>query len=63
MSRMMTCPDEHELLVVATGEPAAAAIVEHLEGCEDCRERVDRLRAELTALRRDFNDKIALRST
>ncbi len=63
MSRMMTCPDEHELLVVATGEPAAVAIDEHLEGCEECRERVDRLRAELSALRREFHDKMELRST
>jgi predicted anti-sigma-YlaC factor YlaD len=59
MSRILICPDEHELLVVATGEPAADAIDEHLEGCPDCRQRVERLRAELAALRRDFQDQTA----
>ncbi len=62
MSRTTTCPDEHELLGVATGEPAAHAIAGHLAGCPDCRGRVDRLRAELVALRRDFDDRTHLPS-
>jgi eukaryotic-like serine/threonine-protein kinase len=63
MSRILTCPDEHELLVVATGEPAAAAIDEHLESCPGCRQRLERLRAELAALRRDFEEKVDSPST
>ncbi len=54
MAPILTCPDENELLPVATGEPAVAAIEQHLEGCPDCRDRLERLRAELTALRRDL---------
>jgi predicted Ser/Thr protein kinase len=62
MSRTTTCPDEHELLGVATGESAVDAIAGHLAGCLDCRGRVDRLRAELVALRRDFDDRTHLPS-
>jgi predicted Ser/Thr protein kinase len=51
MAVISTCPDEYELLPVATGEPAGEAIGAHLDVCEDCRDRVERLRAELSALR------------
>ncbi len=51
MSRILTCPEEHELLTVATGEVVATAIEEHLEACPACRNRVERLRAELEAVR------------
>jgi hypothetical protein len=54
MAAISTCPDEPELLAVATGEPAGAAMERHLDACPDCRERVERLRAELMALRQDF---------
>ncbi len=54
MAAILTCPDEHELLPIATGEPAGAAIAQHLEACPDCRNRVEQLRAELTALRLDL---------
>ncbi len=54
MSPMLTCPDEHELLAVATGEPMEDSIEGHLASCPDCRRQVERLRAELAALRRDL---------
>ena len=56
MAAISTCPDEHELLPVATGEPAGEAIERHLDACPICRKRVELLRAELTALRRDLGD-------
>jgi hypothetical protein len=56
MTAISTCPDEHELLPVATGEPAGEAIGRHLEACPICRGRMDLLRAELAALRHDLGD-------
>jgi tRNA A-37 threonylcarbamoyl transferase component Bud32 len=50
MSTISTCPDEDELLPIATGEPADEDLAAHLGECEICRERVDRLRAEVAAL-------------
>ena len=41
MGPILTCPEEGELLAVATGEPTVVAIAQHLEGCPDCRERVE----------------------
>jgi predicted Ser/Thr protein kinase len=58
MAPIPACPDEHELLPVATGDPALEAIEQHLAGCPDCRERVERLRAGLAALRRDFEGAV-----
>lgn len=46
------CPEEHELLVLASEGTADAAVRAHLEGCPDCRERLARLNAELATLRR-----------
>jgi serine/threonine protein kinase len=63
MTAISTCPDEHELLPVALGEPAGEAIEAHLAGCPACRERVERLRAELTALRSDLGDVATPAST
>ncbi len=63
MASIRTCPDEHELLPVATGEPAVATIEQHLESCPDCRNRLERLRAELTALRRDLEGGVTPVST
>ena len=54
MGPILTCPDEHELLAVATGEPTEDSIEVHLASCPDCRQQVERLRAELAALRRDL---------
>jgi hypothetical protein len=33
MTAISTCPDEPELLPVATGEPAGEAIARHLDAC------------------------------
>ena len=63
MSRIATCPEEHELLVMATGEPTAAELDKHLEVCSDCLNRLARLRAELVALRRDFKGRANSQST
>lgn len=57
MAPIPTCPDEAQILPVAAGDPAGDALREHLEGCPDCRERVEQLRAELEALRRDVENK------
>jgi serine/threonine protein kinase len=56
-SSTLTCPDEHELLPLATGEPAAEAIEQHLAVCENCQERLGRLRAELASLRQDLQGR------
>jgi hypothetical protein len=50
MSAISTCPDEDELLPVATGEPADEDLAAHLRDCAACRERLDRLRAWLAAI-------------
>src|SRR5262249_38283912 len=56
-------PEEHELLPVATGELAIEAIQGHLDSCPTCRERVEQLRAELTALRLDLEGGVIPAST
>ncbi len=63
MTAISTCPDEPELLPVATGEPAGDAIERHLDACPICRGRVELLRAELTALRHDLGDEVKPPST
>src|SRR5262245_14472504 len=45
------CPEEHELLPMASGEPADAEVSGHVRGCPACRERVDRMAAEVRSLR------------
>jgi hypothetical protein len=47
---MTTCPDEPELLSVAAGEPTSDAIAQHVDGCELCSGRVERLRDELSMI-------------
>jgi hypothetical protein len=47
----LSCPDETELLALAMGEPIAAAVTAHVDGCAMCRTRLDRLEAELASLR------------
>src|SRR5262245_23932111 len=48
---MISCPDEAELLPAALGQPVPGEVRAHLEGCCDCRRRVERLRSEVDALR------------
>jgi hypothetical protein len=60
MTAISTCPDESELLPVATDEPAGEAIERHLEACSICARRVERLRAEVTALCHDLAVGVAV---
>jgi serine/threonine protein kinase len=53
MTTTLACPDETEMLAVAMGEPVAAAVTAHVDGCVMCRARRDRLKAELASLRQD----------
>ena len=46
------CPEDHELLPIAAGEPADGEVSDHVSGCPACREQVDRLTAEVRSLRR-----------
>jgi serine/threonine protein kinase len=50
MAKISAHPDEPELLAVAVGEPAGAAIEEHVADCPACRQRVERLRAEASEM-------------
>src|SRR5262245_16317504 len=47
-----TCPEDHELLPLAAGEPADGEVSDHVRRCPACRERVDRMTAEVRSLRR-----------
>jgi hypothetical protein len=58
MTGISTCPDEHELLPLVDGEPAGETIAQHLDACEGCRGRLERLRADLAALR-DLGEGVA----
>ena len=51
MTTTLACPDETELLVLAMGDPIAAEVTAHVDGCTSCRTRLDRLRAEVASLR------------
>jgi serine/threonine protein kinase len=53
MTTTLACPDETEMLAVAMGEPVAAAMTAHVDGCVMCRARLDRLKAELASLRQN----------
>jgi len=47
----MVCPDDHELLAVASGEEITPDVRSHLDACSDCRQRLVRLQAEVSNLR------------
>jgi hypothetical protein len=59
MTGISICPDESELLAAATGEPTSDAILQHVDVCKACSGRVERLRAEVSALRRDLGEGLA----
>jgi serine/threonine protein kinase len=63
MTTTLACPDETELLVLAMGDPIAAEVMAHVEGCTSCRTRLDRLRAEVAALRENHAHGTAPPST
>ena len=51
MTTTLTCPDETELLALAMGEPVAAAVTAHVNGCSKCQTTLDQLQVELALLR------------
>ncbi len=53
MMATLACPDETELLVLAMGEPVAAALTAHVDGCAACRANLNRLQAEVAMLRQN----------
>ena len=46
------CPDDHELLPLASDGSADRSISDHVAGCPACRGRLDRMSAEVRSLRR-----------
>jgi tRNA A-37 threonylcarbamoyl transferase component Bud32 len=53
----VVCPDDHELLAVASGEEMTPEIQGHLDACIDCRQRLGRLQAEVSNLRNALGDQ------
>ena len=56
MPMTLACPDETDLLMVAMGEPAATAVIDHVDGCSICQARLQRLRSEVGLFRADRAD-------
>jgi serine/threonine protein kinase len=50
------CPKDPELLAIAMGSTAPDSVRRHVEACAACRLRVDRIRAELSAVRNVAED-------
>src|SRR5688572_2583713 len=48
---LTTCPEDHELLALASGDGATPELSSHLDDCSECRQRYRRLLAELSSLR------------
>ena len=63
MTTILACPDETELLALAMGDPIAAEVMAHVEGCTSCQTRLDRLRAEVASLRENHEQRTAPPST
>lgn len=53
MSSSQACPDEPRLLAIAAGDRPSVGEDAHLIACATCRQRRERIRAELNLLRRD----------
>jgi predicted Ser/Thr protein kinase len=51
MDSTLTCPDEAELLAVATGESISQELRAHLADCSNCRVRLEQFQAEVLLLR------------
>src|SRR5947209_7199482 len=47
----LLCPDDHELLPLLADGSGSAPVREHLVGCPSCRQRLQRLQAEVANLR------------
>jgi Protein kinase domain len=51
MKTLITCPEDHELLALLAGDSAAEPLRAHAQECPQCKLRLDRLRAEVSAIR------------
>ncbi len=51
MKTVISCPEEHELLAVLTGESVGESVRAHLYDCSECNLRLERLRDEVSAIR------------
>ncbi len=63
MPSSLTCPEETELLRIALEEPVEPAVLGHIEGCSQCRQRVEQLRAEVQSLAGHFQNGTTCGST
>ena len=45
------CPPDEDLVPLLAGEPLAAALQSHVDGCDSCQGRLKRLETELAELR------------
>jgi hypothetical protein len=50
------CPEETDLLRIALEEPVEPAVLGHVDGCSQCRQRVEQLRAEVKSLAGHFQN-------
>ncbi len=51
MSTPTPCPEEHELLAVASGEEVTPEVQSHIGACTQCRQRLEQMRIEVSNLR------------
>jgi tRNA A-37 threonylcarbamoyl transferase component Bud32 len=54
--KAMTCPEDDELLAMASGDEITSEVQNHLDVCTDCRQRLGRLQAEVSNLREALTD-------
>src|SRR4051812_34320864 len=54
----VTCPDDADLLPMATGEPSDDSVCLHVADCPTCRLRLRRLESEIHSLRRVPDDSL-----
>jgi len=63
MPSSLLCPDETELLRIAVEGPVESAVLGHIEGCSQCRRRLEQLRAEVQSLAGHFQNGTACASS
>ncbi|MGO9601601.1 MAG: protein kinase domain-containing protein [Isosphaeraceae bacterium] len=63
MISSLKCPDEAELLAVATGDKPSEKQRQHLAGCPACCARIERVKAELALLRKNAPESAPASST
>jgi hypothetical protein len=50
------CPEDHELLPLLDGGKTTKEVLAHFNTCPACKQRLERLRAEVHSLRRKSRD-------